>query len=76
MGMPNSVEAFCTDVWPDLMDSKAFSRSSGVHVVGAALKGAASLIPSRRAILYKVLLGIPKMQITNYKLSATLEISS
>lgn len=42
------------------MDSSAFSRSSGVHVVGAALKGAASLIPSRLAILYRVLLGMPK----------------
>lgn len=41
------------------MDSKAFSKSSGVHVVGAALKGAASLIPSRLAILYRVLLGMP-----------------
>lgn len=55
------MEAFCTDVWPDLIDSRAFSRSSGVHVVGAALNGAANLIPSRRAILYKVLLGMPKI---------------
>lgn len=59
VGMPYSVEARCTDVWPVLIDSKAFSRSSGVHVVGAALNGAASLMPSLLAILYKVLLGIP-----------------
>lgn len=31
--------------------SKAFSKSSADHVVGAALNGAASLIPSRLAIL-------------------------
>lgn len=59
MGIPNSVDAFCTEVWPVLIDSKAFSKSSGVHVVGAALNGAASLIPSLLAILYNVLLGIP-----------------
>lgn len=60
VGIPYSVEALCTDVWPDLIDSSAFSKSSGVHVVGAALNGAAKRIPSRLAILYKVLLGIPK----------------
>lgn len=60
VGMPNSVEAFCTEVCPVLIDSRAFSKSSGVHVVGAALKGAASLIPSLLAILYNVLLGIPE----------------
>lgn len=60
VGMPNSVDAFCTEVWPVLIDSKAFSKSSGVQVVGAALNGAASLIPSLLAILYNVLLGIPE----------------
>lgn len=59
--MPNSVDAFCTEVCPVLIDSKAFSKSSGVQVVGAALNGAASLIPSLLAILYNVLLGIPKI---------------
>lgn len=59
--MPNSVDAFCTEVWPVLIDSKAFSKSSGVQVVGAALNGAASLIPSLLAILYNVLLGIPEI---------------
>lgn len=57
--MPNSVDALCTDVWPDLIASKARSRSAGVHVVGLALNGAASLIPSFLAILYNVLEGIP-----------------
>lgn len=32
-------------------------------MVGAALKGAAKRIPSRRAILYKVLLGMPGMKL-------------
>lgn len=57
--MPYSVDALCTDVCPVLIDSNAFSKSSGVHVVGAALNGAASRMPSLLAILYKVLLGIP-----------------
>lgn len=60
VGIPYSVEALCTEVCPDLMDSNAFSKSSGDHVVGAALKGAANLIPSLLAILYNVLLGIPE----------------
>lgn len=59
MGIPNSVDALCTDVWPDLIASKARSRSAGVHVVGLALNGAASLMPSLLAILYNVLEGIP-----------------
>lgn len=59
VGMPNSVLAFCTDVWPALIASKARSRSSADHVVGAALNGAASRIPSRLAILYNVEDGIP-----------------
>lgn len=59
VGIPNSVEALCTEVCPVRIDSKAFSKSSGVQVVGAALNGAASLIPSLLAILYRVLLGIP-----------------
>lgn len=71
MGMPNSVEAFCTEVWPVLMDSRAFSRSSWDHVVGAALKGAASLMPSLRAILYKVLLGMPAPKKTQRSLDPT-----
>lgn len=33
------------------LPSKAFSKSSADQVVGAALNGAANLIPSRRAIL-------------------------
>lgn len=33
------------------LPSKAFSRSSADHDVGAALNGAAKRIPSRRAIL-------------------------
>lgn len=61
VGIPNSVDALWTDVAPERMDSKARSRSSGLQVVGAALKGAAKRIPSRRAILYRVLLGIPVM---------------
>lgn len=60
MGIPNSVEALWTDVWPDLIASKARSRSAGDQVVGLALKGAANLIPSLLAILYRVLEGIPK----------------
>uniref|UniRef100_A0A8D8D5U8 (northern house mosquito) hypothetical protein n=1 Tax=Culex pipiens TaxID=7175 RepID=A0A8D8D5U8_CULPI len=59
VGMPNSVLAFCTDVWPALIASKARSRSSADQVVGAALNGAASRIPSRLAILYNVEDGIP-----------------
>lgn len=59
VGIPYSVLARCTDVCPERIDSKAFSKSSGVHVVGAALKGAANRIPSRLAILYNVLDGIP-----------------
>lgn len=60
VGIPNSVDALCTDVWPDRIASRAFSRSSDDQFVGAALKGAASFMPSLRAILYRVLLGIPK----------------
>lgn len=59
VGIPNSVDALWTDVAPERMDSKARSRSSGLQVVGAALNGAAKRIPSRLAILYRVLLGIP-----------------
>ena len=58
-GMPYSEAARCTVVCPDRIASNALSKSSGFHVVGAALNGAAKRIPSRRAILYKVLLGIP-----------------
>lgn len=57
--MPNSVDALWTDVWPDLIASNARSKSAGVHVVGLALNGAANLMPSLLAILYKVLEGIP-----------------
>lgn len=39
--------------------SKAFSRSSADHDVGAALNGAAKRIPSRLAILYSVEEGMP-----------------
>ena len=59
VGIPNSVEALCTEVAPERIDSKARSRSSGLQVVGEALNGAASRIPSLLAILYSVLLGIP-----------------
>lgn len=59
VGIPNSVEALCTEVCPERIDSNARSKSSGDHVVGAALNGAAKRIPSRLAILYNVLLGIP-----------------
>lgn len=59
-GIPNSVDAFCTEVVPDRIASKAFSKSSCDQVVGAALNGAAKRMPSRLAILYKVLLGMPK----------------
>lgn len=41
------------------LPSKAFSRSSADHDVGAALNGAARRIPSRRAILYSVEDGMP-----------------
>lgn len=59
VGIPNSVDALCTDVWPDLMASSALSRSAGDHVVGLALNGAANRMPSLLAILYSVLDGIP-----------------
>lgn len=59
VGIPNSVDALCTDVWPERIASRARSRSAGDQVVGLALKGAASLMPSLLAILYKVLDGIP-----------------
>uniref|UniRef100_A0A182QEE3 Uncharacterized protein n=1 Tax=Anopheles farauti TaxID=69004 RepID=A0A182QEE3_9DIPT len=59
VGMPNSVLAFCTDVCPARIASKARSRSSADQVVGAALNGAASRMPSRRAILYNVDDGMP-----------------
>ena len=51
VGIPNSAAALWTEVCPVLIDSSALSRSSGFQVVGAALKGAASLMPSLRAIL-------------------------
>lgn len=51
VGMPNSAAALWTDVCPDLIDSSALSKSSGFQVVGAALNGAANLMPSLRAIL-------------------------
>lgn len=57
--MPNSVLAFCTDVCPVRIASSARSKSSGDHVVGAALNGAANRMFSRRAILYSVDDGIP-----------------
>lgn len=41
------------------MECRALSKSPGLHAVGAALNGAANRIPSRLAILYNVLLGIP-----------------
>lgn len=59
-GIPYSVAALCTVNWPDLMASRALSRSSGTQEVGAALNGAANRMPSLRAILYSVLLGIPE----------------
>ena len=59
MGMPNSVDARWTEVCPDRIASSALSRSAGDHVVGLALKGAASLMPSLLAILYNVLDGMP-----------------
>uniref|UniRef100_A0A182ITE0 Uncharacterized protein n=1 Tax=Anopheles atroparvus TaxID=41427 RepID=A0A182ITE0_ANOAO len=59
VGMPNSVLAFCTDVCPARIASKARSRSSADQVVGAALNGAARRMPSRRAILYSVEDGMP-----------------
>lgn len=72
MGIPYSVDALCTDVCPVLIDSSAFSKSSGDQVVGAALNGAASLMPSLLAILYNVLLGIPvKNKMDNAKVVLT-----
>ena len=59
VGIPNSVLAFCTDAAPARIASRAFSKSSADHVVGAALNGAASRIPSRLAILYNVEEGMP-----------------
>lgn len=59
VGIPNSVDALWTEEWPDLMECKALSKSPGLQAVGAALNGAANRIPSRLAILYNVLLGIP-----------------
>uniref|UniRef100_A0A8W7PV29 Uncharacterized protein n=1 Tax=Anopheles coluzzii TaxID=1518534 RepID=A0A8W7PV29_ANOCL len=59
VGMPNSVLAFCTEVCPARIASKARSKSSADQVVGAALNGAARRMPSRRAILYSVDDGMP-----------------
>lgn len=70
-GMPNSVDARCTEVVPERIASNAFSKSSCDQVVGAALNGAANRIPSRLAILYKVLLGMPRNQINYYQFKYT-----
>lgn len=43
------------------MSCSARDNEAALQAVGAALNGAAKRIPSRRAILYKVLLGIPAM---------------